>query len=152
MHDARTKPICGNVLKPSVYDCSPSLLCDHTRFTTHFGSAMTSTLRCNSFKLQLPNHKRGPRSSLRHHRTTHSFERVSDLLGCGTSHAHIATRRRSFSSVVVKCSASVLAFDDLGSSRLPIERTTPPKLPPTPSSSRLLDVLPYLVKLAVSDR
>ncbi|KAK9905738.1 hypothetical protein WJX75_005420 [Coccomyxa subellipsoidea] len=28
----------------------------------------------------------------------------------------------------------------------------PPKLPPTPSSSKLLDVLPYLVKLAVSDR
>ncbi|EIE23470.1 ABC family transporter: mitochondrial ATM1-like protein [Coccomyxa subellipsoidea C-169] len=34
----------------------------------------------------------------------------------------------------------------------PRERVTPPKLPPTPASSKLLDVLPYLVKLAVSDR
>ncbi len=116
--------------------------------------SMSSITACNHILLQRPKGRPGPTSpsltfqaSVFRGKIIHSFKGDSRTSRIGT------TRCLSRSSVITSAAAAnvLTSGDDLWPQE-PRERVTPPKLPPTPASSKLLDVLPYLVKLAVSDR
>ena len=65
--------------------------------------------------------------------------------------SHVGCRGRgALQSIRASSAASVWSEDDVAV--FTEKRTAPPKLPAPPKSASLLSVMPYLVKLATSDR